>query len=121
MSLVTIATYLLLAGFNKLVLDYLSHLFNEEGNSWNIAIPLAFLGAVLELGRVLLLQEEGVLYIISGLNYVTYYLAALLLMDRVYNPGLWKTLTLWVIFSMIEVFSYVSLTVLGIYLAQSLL
>jgi len=112
MSLVTIATYLLLIPFNKLVLDYLSSLFNEKGSGWDIAIPLALLGVVLELGRVLFLLEEGILYIISGLNYVTYYLAALLLIKRVYEPGLWKTLALWIIFSMAEIFMYVLLSVL---------
>lgn len=115
MSLATIATYLLLTPFNKLVLDYISSLFNEKGSGWDVAVPLALLGAVLELGRVLILQEEGMLYISSGLNYIAYYIAALLLIRRVYEPGLVKTLSFWIIFSIAEIFIYVILSVLMIY------
>ncbi|MEA1924587.1 MAG: hypothetical protein U9M95_01830 [Candidatus Altiarchaeota archaeon] len=115
MSWITIATYLLLAPFNKLVLDCISRMFNEKGSGWHIAIPLAIIGTVLELGRMLILQEEGVLYITSGLNYIAYHLAALLLIKGVYEPGLFKTLTLWIIFSIAEVFMYVLLSVLMIY------
>ena len=115
MSLATIATYLLLTPFNKLVLDYISGLLNERGRGWDVAVPLALLGAVLELGRVLLLQEGGMLYITSGLNYIAYYIVALLLIKRVYEPGLVKTLSFWVIFSIAEIFIYVILSVLMIY------
>jgi len=111
MSLLTIATYLLLTPFNKLVLDYISRLLNERGRGWDVAVPLALIGAVLELGRVLFIQEGVVLYISSALNYITYYIAALLLIKRVYGPGLVNTLFFWIIFSIIELFMYALLSV----------
>jgi len=112
MFMLSVLTYLFLVFVNKFLLDMLAKYFGVEGKAFDIAIVLAAVGVGLEFFRFFCLTSEDLVYLMSALNYVIYYVIAFFLIQRTYGLGFFWGIVMWLVFCLCEVFFYVTLSML---------